>query len=289
MSTFRPLLAHTIEDTGTIKYPCIVSPKLDGIRCIIINGVAMSRSLKPIRNEYVQKCIGNREYDGLDGELIVGNMFDAACYRNTSSGVMSKDGEPDFIFHIFDRVDMDAGFEQRLDSLPYNKPFMKIVPHLIALNEDHLLRLESEFLAKGAEGVMVRDQDGRYKHGRSTVKEGILGKLKRFTDAEYEVVGFQERMHNGNEATVNALGHTERSSHKENKVGRGDLGALVCRTADGLEFNVGTGFDDELRRWIWGNRENLHGKLVKVKHFDYGTKDKVRFPIFIGFRDERDM
>ena len=289
MSTFRPLLAHTIEDTGTIKYPCIVSPKLDGIRCIIINGVAMSRSLKPIRNEYVQKCIGNREYDGLDGELIVGNMFDAACYRNTSSGVMSKDGEPDFIFHIFDRVDMDAGFEQRLDSLPYNKPFMKIVPHLIALNEDHLLRLESEFLAKGAEGVMVRDQDGRYKHGRSTVKEGILGKLKRFTDAEYEVVGFQERMHNGNEATVNALGHTERSSHKENKVGRGDLGALVCRTADGLEFNVGTGFDDELRRWIWGNRENLHGKLVKVKHFDYGTKDKVRFPRFIGFRDERDM
>jgi len=61
MSTFKPLLAHTIEGTSTIKYPCIVSPKLDGIRCIIINGVAMSRSLKPIRNEYVQKCIGNRE------------------------------------------------------------------------------------------------------------------------------------------------------------------------------------------------------------------------------------
>jgi DNA ligase-1 len=121
------------------------------------------------------------------------------------------------------------------------------------------------------------------------VKEGILGKLKCFTDAEYEVVGFQERMHNGNEATVNALGHTERSSHKENKIGRGDLGALVCRTADGLEFNVGTGFDDQLRRWIWDNRENLHGKLVKVKSFLIGVKDAPRFPVFLGFRDPIDM
>lgn len=289
MSTFKPLLAHTIEDTGTIKYPCIVSPKLDGIRCIIINGVAMSRSLKPIRNEYVQKCIGNREYDGLDGELIVGNMFDKACYRNTNSGIMTKDGEPDFAFHIFDRVDMGGKFHERLDSLPYNKPFIRIVPHLVAVNEDHLLQLESDFLSKGAEGVMVRSFEGRYKQGRSTMKEGILGKLKRFTDNEYEVVGFQERMHNGNEATTNALGHTERSSHKENKVGRGDLGALVCRTADGLEFNVGTGFDDELRRWIWSNREDLHGKLVKVKSFLIGVKDAPRFPVFLGFRDPIDM
>ena len=76
MSTFKPLLAHTIEDTSAVKFPCIVSPKLDGIRCIIIDGVAMSRSLKPIRNEYVQKCIGNREYNGLDGELIVGDGLD---------------------------------------------------------------------------------------------------------------------------------------------------------------------------------------------------------------------
>ena len=289
MSTFKPLLAHTIEDTSAVKFPCIVSPKLDGIRCIIIDGVAMSRSLKPIRNEYVQKCIGNREYNGLDGELIVGDMYAEDCYRVTNSGVMSKDGEPDFIFHIFDRADMDAPFHDRLNSLPYTEPFMRIVPHLVATNEDDLLQLESEFLSRGAEGVMVRSFEGRYKQGRSTAKEGILGKLKRFTDAEYEVVGFQERMHNGNEATVNALGHTERSSHKENKIGRGDLGALVCRTADGLEFNVGTGFDDQLRRWIWGNRENLHGKLVKVKSFLIGVKDAPRFPVFLGFRDPIDM
>ena len=40
------------------------------------------------------------------------------------------------------------------------------------------------------------------------------------------------------------FGPTERSSHKENKSGRGDLGALILTTEDGLEFNCGTGFDD---------------------------------------------
>ena len=289
MSMFKPLLAHTIEDTSTIKYPCIVSPKLDGIRCIILDGVAMSRSMKPIRNEYVQKCIGKVEHNGLDGELIVGDMFDKACYRNTNSGIMTKDGEPDFAFHIFDRVDMGGKFHERLDSLPYNKPFIRIVPHLVAVNEDHLLQLESDFLSKGAEGVMVRSFEGRYKQGRSTMKEGILGKLKRFTDNEYEVVGFEERMHNGNEATTNALGHTERSSHKSGKVGRGDLGALVLRTPAGLEFNCGSGFNDEQRHEIWNNQGAYLGKLAKVKSFLVGVKDLPRFPTFLGFRDEIDL
>ena len=102
------------------------------------------------------------------------------------------------------------------------------------------------------------------------------------------MVGFEERVHNGNEATVNALGHTERSSHKENKVGRGDLGALVCQTAEGLVFNVGTGFDDNLRREIWNNREQHLGRLAKVKHFQVGAKDSPRFPVFQGFRDPSD-
>jgi DNA ligase-1 len=115
-----------------------------------------------------------------------------------------------------------------------------------------------------------------------------LGKLKRFTDAEYEVVGFEERMHNGNEATVNALGHTERSSHKSGKVGRGDLGALVLRTPAGLEFNCGSGFNDEQRHEIWNNQGAYLGKLAKVKSFLVGVKDLPRFPTFLGFRDEID-
>ena len=89
MSQFKPLLSATIEDTASLRYPVLVSTKLDGIRCLVIDGVACSRNLKPIRNAYIQKCIGKPEYNGLDGELIVGNVFAKDCYLKTNSGVMS--------------------------------------------------------------------------------------------------------------------------------------------------------------------------------------------------------
>ena len=287
----KPLLAHTIEDTSKIKYPVYVSVKLDGIRCLIIDGVAVSRSLKPIKNKYIQSCIGKPQYNGLDGEIVVGGILAEDCYRVTNSGVMSSDGEPDFTYHVFDRWDRDhLGFSGRLSSLDDDaNEFITVVNHELVDDEKELLAMESVWLNMGAEGLMVRSPDGPYKQGRSTLKEGILGKLKRFVDSEYRVVGFEERMHNANEATVNALGHTERSSHKENKSGRGDLGALILTTEDGLEFNCGTGFGNATRREIWDNRDQYMGKYAKVKSFLIGVKDKPRFPVFLGFRDASDM
>ena len=44
----KPLLACE-EPLDDVKFPVYVSTKLDGIRCLIIDGVAYSRSLKPIR------------------------------------------------------------------------------------------------------------------------------------------------------------------------------------------------------------------------------------------------
>ena len=285
----KALLAYTVEDTSTLKYPLLASVKLDGIRCLVIDGVAYSRNMKPIKNEYVQKCIGKPEYSGLDGELIVGDIFAKDCYRQTNSGVMSKDGDPDFGFYVFDRWDMENfKFETRYTNIP-KLPFVEIVSQWEMNSEGELIMFETELLEKGAEGVMVRSIDGIYKNGRSTAKDGILGKLKRFSDAEYRIVGFVERMHNANEATINALGHTERSSHKENLIGRGDLGALVLETADGQRFNCGTGFDDALRAEIWANKDAYLGRMAKVKSFLIGVKDLPRFPVFISLRDEGDI
>lgn len=287
----KPMLAHTIEDTTKVKFPVLVSQKLDGIRCLIIDGVAVSRSLKPIRNEYVQSIIGNHEFDGLDGELIVGNPCSTDCYRVTNSGVMSKEGEPDFFYFIFDRWDDTRGFADRYASLRRHNLSRRIaiVPHRWAYNEADLLHIEEIHLKLGAEGVMVRSLDGPYKQGRSTMKEGTLGKLKRFFEEEYEVIGFEERLHNGNTATINELGYTERSSHKDNKIGRGDLGALVLRTREGVVFKCGTGFDDDLRYYIWSHQNGYIGRLAKVKSFNIGVKDAPRFPVFVGFRAEEDL
>lgn len=287
---FKPLLAHTISDTSALRYPVLASVKLDGIRCVVIDGVAMSRNLKPIKNKWVQECIGRPEYNGLDGELIVGDIFAKDCYRQTNSGVMKEAGKPDFAYHVFDRFDMpEFQFQTRLGSLP-SLPFVKLVDHWEIESEYQLISLEAEMLDRGAEGLMVRSLDGKYKNGRSTEKEGILGKLKRFADAEYEVVGYVERMENQNEKVTDALGHSKRSSHQENKVGRGDLGAIICKTPEGLEFNCGSGFNDADRAKLWAIKDNgLIGRIAKIKHFDYGVKDRVRFPTFLGFRSPGDM
>lgn len=294
---FKPLLAATAE-LDKIRFPAMISPKLDGIRCLVHSGVGYSRSLKPIPNAYVQSVFASGLYDGLDGELIVGPANAEDVYRVTNSGVMSKDGEPDFTFHVFDswRYDGESfnarlGYANdqalRLQATP--SPRVEIVPHTLVESLDELHEVEAEWLELGYEGVMGRAINGGYKNGRSTVKDGILWKLKRFVDAEYKVVGFEERMHNGNEAFTDELGRTKRSSHQENKRGRGDLGALVLETDDGQQFNCGTGFDDATRAAIWANREHYLGRLAKVKSFLIGVKDLPRFPVFLGFRDERDL
>ena len=112
--------------------------------------------------------------------------------------------------------------------------------------------------------------------------------MKRMKSDEAEIIGFTERQHNGNEPTINELGRTKRSSHKENLTGRNDLGALIVRFGD-IEFNIGTGFTDDERNEIWANRDKYLGKIVKFKYFPIGMKDAPRHPVYEGVRDERDM
>ncbi len=285
----KPLLAYTIEDTARLNYPCLVSPKLDGIRCIIINGVAMSRSLKPIRNTFVQSMLSAPEYEGLDGELIVGDPWASDVYRVTNSGVMSIDGEPDFTFHVFDNISHPGvPFKDRFSNIPQRQGRVVRVQHKEVSCEAELLEFEASVLKLGYEGVMVRSLEGAYKFGRATARSGELGKLKRFVDSEFLIVGFQERMHNGNAASVNELGYTERSMSKAGMVGRGDLGALILADVQGNKFTCGSGFTDAERATIWNSQDAYLGKIAKVKHFQIGVKDLPRFPTFLGFRDPTD-
>lgn len=295
MADFKPLLAAPVDfkflDYGNLW----LSPKLDGIRAIVIDGVVMSRSLKPIPNTYVQKLFGVPELEGFDGELICGEPNASDVYRDTNSAVMSRDGDPPVCFFVFDCiVNPDADYQLRyedllIDDLPDG---VQIVDQHRVSDHDHLLALEERYLEAGYEGVMLRKFCGpqsRYKFGRSTAKEGTLLKLKRFTDAEATVVGFEELLKNGNEATVNALGRTERSSHKENLIPMDTLGALLCQTPEGIRFAIGTGFDQATRAHIWANRQRYLGCLTKYKSFDIGVKTAPRFPVFQGWRDPIDF
>jgi DNA ligase-1 len=288
----KPMLAEDITSLADLKYPLIASPKLDGIRAMNVNGQLVSRSLKEIPNAHIQRLFSGWKTKYFDGELICGHPFGEGVYNRTTSAVMSRDGEPDVTWYVFDHTAKPSeGFRARLGILRAQAFGLENVvvldQHYISC-EESLLEFEELCLKQGYEGVIVRAPDGRYKFGRSTVREGLMLKVKRFRDEEFEVVGFEERMHNGNEAKINALGHTERSSHQENKTGRGDLGALLLKTADGLTFSCGTGFSDKVRKDIWDHRDDYLGKLAKVKHFPYGVVDKPRFPVFLGWRPVED-
>lgn len=286
---FKPLLAATV-DLNKVKFPCFVSRKLDGIRVLGINGKAMTRSMKEVPNRFIQSVFATGQFDGLDGEIIVGPPNAPDVYRTTNSAVMSKDGEPDFTYHVFDLWGrQDVGYSSRFNGLSqYDHKRIYPVAQVAVHDMAGLLEMEDQWLSEGYEGVMGRSVDGTYKYGRSTMKEGILWKLKRFADHEYEVVGFEERMHNGNVATINELGYTERSSHKAGMVPMGTLGALILKHSAG-DFRCGTGFTDEQRAHIWENRDALMGRMAKIKHFEIGVKDLPRFPVFLDFRPLEDM
>lgn len=284
---FKPMLAVAWEP-DKVQFPVIASKKVDGFRCLIHNGTAYSRNLKPIPNRHVQEQIGKLKglYDGHDGEIIVGNMNDPDVYRNTSSGVMSFDGEPNFLFWSFDRWD--------LPHLPYEERLKHVqsscaLDYVYCNSMEELLSLENKWVEEGYEGLMIRSIKGPYKYGRSTAKEGHLLKVKRFLDSEAKVIGFEERMHNANEATVDYLGHTKRSSHKENMHPMDTLGALICELSDGQTFKIGTGLDDAQRKEIWMNTHLYLNQFVKYKYVDVGRKNLPRFPVFLGFRPLEDM
>jgi DNA ligase-1 len=287
---FQPLLASPYNPKHLDYDNLWGSPKLDGIRAFIEGGRALSRKLKLIPNKHVQEQIA--AYEGYDGELIVGEPHAKDVYNKTYSGVMTAVGTPDFRFYVFDHTMAPEAEYHRRHSLLRDEGPVIVLPQVPITSPEELLRYEESQLELGYEGIMLRKFKGplsTYKFGRSTAKEGTLLKVKRFVDAEVTVIGYVEEMRNDNEATIDERGLTKRSSHQENKVGKGRLGALICRTEAGIEFNVGSGFTAEQREKLWAVRDTLPGLLITYKSFMIGVKDAPRFPVFKGFRSPIDL
>ena len=91
------LACSTIPELKNISYPVYASPKLDGIRCLAKDGIAMSRNDKLIPNEFIQEEFGRLELSGLDGELMVDGDF-----NTVQSAIMSVLGLAVFYFFVFD-------------------------------------------------------------------------------------------------------------------------------------------------------------------------------------------
>lgn len=309
MARTKAMLASDWEESK-VRFPCIVQPKIDGVRGIHLDpGVGLTgRSGKAHANQYTSAIFSNSIYLGFDGELIAGAKTDPDLCRLTTSACNTIGGRPSVTWIVFDYITpetIDLPYAQRLGRAHhrvgylnesaklhgYQSPCLELIQSLVCANLEQLLELDAQFLDQGYEGTIIRDMDGKYKQGRSTVREMGLLRIKRFSDAEAIVVSIEEGQRNDNEATRDVHGYTERSTHQENMVPNGMVGALICKNLnDGETIKVSAGcMSHEERVSYFLNPEKLIGKVVKYKHFAHGQKDKPRFPTFQCLRAESDL
>jgi DNA ligase 1 len=313
----KPMLASDFE-AKKVKFPVMVQPKIDGVRSINFTGQLTGRSLKKHKNKATTERFSDIKLMGLDGEMAVGGVTDENLCILTSSALSTIEGSPEVFWHIFDYFTSDTQY------LPYHTRLLRLenrlqylheidhplanhlvrVPSVICFNMDEVLALEETILESGYEGVILRDPNGLYKQGRSTVKEGGLLRIKRFIEEDAEVVSLVEGTTNLNEAKTNELGYTERSSHQNNLKPNGLLGNLVCTLSKdvfdpvsgkhlldaGVKIKVSPGnMTHEERGHYLRNPHLLIGRTIKFKLFPKGIKDKPRFPTFVSLRNNNDL
>lgn len=251
-----PMLAAELTDERLLRYPLLATPKVDGIRFLVVGGRAVTRSLNPIPNDHVRTWIEANLPEGVDGEITVPGGFGA-----TSSAVTRKDGTPDFTVWLFDQYGPDAyrARVQKLGRLGDIHNRVRVLVPIEIHTETELWAFEHRCLAEGHEGVILRDPAGAYVCGRTKEEEGLMLKLKRHKDDEAVVCGV---------STDGGL----------NVEWRGKTFNLAWNSSLGLT-----------RADVWAMQHDLIGRIVRFRHQTHGAKRLPRFPVLTGFREGWDL
>lgn len=295
---FKPHLACDADLTKLV-FPLWGMPKIDGVRAMKPKETLVGRSLKPHANKHVTATFSKPEYTGIDGEMAYGLATSASLCRDTTSVLNRKEGEPDVTWWGFDMLRSNTialPYEERYQALVeavqgLNRHHLQVVPYVVLHDVDQLIQQEMDWLLEGFEGMILRKPKGMYKHGRATAKEGDYLRRKPWGDAEALVLGIVEAQQNNNEAKINELGRTERSSHKENLTPKGMVGSLDCKDlVSGVVFNVGPGeMTHAEREYFFNHPDEIVGHIITYKSLLTGVKDKPRMATFKNIRAASDM
>ncbi len=283
-------------------FPYLVSPKIDGLRAYVKDGVVLSKTGKPIPNQHVQRLFGHLH--GADAELAVGPMNaqseDDDVFARSRGPIMSIHQEADFQLYVFDRWDTPkipaiervrfcAGVPDAWKAIS-NTGVNFVVHHLVRTSEQVEECLEN-YLSDRFEGLMLRRADSHYKYGTSTEREGALLKLKPMETAEAIILAVVEQQTNLNEKTRDEQGYAKRSASAAGKVNNGTFGAFLVRDLiTGVEFSVGMGpgLTAAMRADLWSRRETLPGQIITYRFQRIGSQVAPRLPAFLRFRDAID-
>lgn len=92
-------------------------------------------------------------------------------------------------FRVFDVVDLDTPFVERLENL-HNYQFLEggkvfAIEYLAVTSEEDMIAAHADAVSRGFEGIMIRTRDGLYESGK---RSAGLWKYKVFMDAEFQIV-----------------------------------------------------------------------------------------------------
>jgi ATP-dependent DNA ligase len=271
-----------------IEFPAIVQKKEDGMRVNVIvrNGTVgfYSRNGKPIdllgKLEYEFLEIANRAQVVYDGELLVND-----CDRKTGNGILNRaikgtitNEEASKVYVVlWDRIPYDdflfenynVPYSTRLHSLyadlVHSSEKIRSVETYIVSSLEQTEDLFSQFLAKGAEGIILKDMNSIWQNTRS--RKQI--KFKGEEECDLRCIGVEEG--------------------KGKYVGM--IGGLYCESGDGkLSVTVGSGLNDEQRKL---DPENYIGKIITVKYNQRITNkqggESLFLPIFVEVRLDKNI
>lgn len=257
------MLAAELTDERLLRYPLLATPKVDGIRFLVVGGRAVTRSLNPIPNDHIRGWIEANLPEGVDGEITVPGGFGA-----TSSAVTRQGGTPDFMVWLFDQVGPGT-YQARIENLrclvEIGPRIRVMVPYEIG-DELSLWTFEDVCLEQGHEGVILRDPNGAYVCGRTTEASQLMLKLKR---------------HNDDEAIILTVFPMDESD--------AEAGGLAVEWK-GVRFNLAWNSSLGLTRAdVWAMHESLRGRIVRFRHQPHGARRLPRFPVLTGFREGWDL
>lgn len=295
------------------RLPLLASLKMDGNRMLVHRGRCYTRSMKEQPNKNIRAWIKQlTTYSALKGVAYDGELY---ChdipFNELQEIVRSHDAPiPEGVqFCIFDRL-TDSEWERPETSRPFARRIEWIATDFDQIDPEHgparcrevkqvevqqVHHIEERYesaLRAGYEGLILRDPMGRYRHGRATVRQGIIFKLKPFDTLDAKVIGYeqQQKVKDGIERKTNEMGRTARTHKAEDHELVECLGALRVRDERGREFSVGwgRGWDYAKRTDLWARRATLVGQWVEVRFMAVGEKDLPRMPQLVRFRDQKE-
>lgn len=300
---FKPMLApNETPQEHQLTFPKLLSVKLDGFRCIFKEGKMLTRSLKELPNAKLQERFkAIKEYTKTNPIILDGEIYShELTFQEITHFCMTHDtGEeaiPDSLkFHAFDcldNMDYNRVFLRRLHTLcdvmkKLNHPHGLVVQQITINTWQELQERFNEAIDRKFEGVMLKCLESPYKFGRATMNQNWLLKFKPWITFDAPIVEVYERMENTSESYTNELGQSQKHRRQEDMIGTGMAGG-VWVDLDGVKQKVALAMDDAEKKDLWNRRDEVIGKWIEFKGMTVGAKDKVRHPVMVRWRTDKE-